>query len=129
MYSIMHRASQLYISYKVRTMSYLVHTSRPNEECLQTTQSFPQSMLHSKKQAGKKKSLSSCGSKYSHTQKLLKFATMADRSRSRSPQRDEDNAHAPDENPRGDDAPHDNGAGGEGGDEVKLYLGNLNYGK
>eukprot|EP01083_Nonionella_stella_P315246 1138255_1 len=57
---------------------------------------------------------------------------MADRSRSRSPPRDDDNnrdnAPAHDES-RGDDAPHDsNGNGGGGGDEeVKLYVGNLDY--
>ena len=54
---------------------------------------------------------------------------MADRSRSRSPPRDDDNAPAHDES-RGDDVPHDNGAGGGGVDEeVKLYVGNLDYGE
>ncbi len=58
---------------------------------------------------------------------------MADRSRSRSPQRDDDvNNNAP---PTDDNSgvPHDNvGAGGadgggDGGEEVKLYVGNLDY--
>ena len=68
---------------------------------------------------------------------------MSGRSRSRSPQRDDDNAHDAHDDSRGDDAPHDNGesgggaggdgagGGGDGGDgeEVKLYVGNLNYGE
>lgn len=58
---------------------------------------------------------------------------MADRSRSRSPQRDDDNAHGHDDS-RANDAPHDNGGngggnGGGGDEEVKLYVGNLNYGR
>lgn len=62
---------------------------------------------------------------------------MADRSRSRSPQRDDDNnAPAAHDDPHGNGAPsHDNGgadggvAGGDGGEEVKLYVGNLDYGE
>lgn len=68
---------------------------------------------------------------------------MADRSRSRSPPREDDNNHAPvhdDNNNHGNgDAPHshdggapvgDNGGGAPAGgeEEVKLYVGNLNYG-
>lgn len=50
---------------------------------------------------------------------------MADRSRSRSPQRDEDNvpSHHDDNGHQGG---RDNGEGS--GEEVKLYVGNLNYG-
>ena len=67
------------------------------------------------------------------------------RSRSRSPERNDDNKPADDDNnaPPADDAPTNNGDdknggsappandGGDGGngDEVKLYVGNLDYGK
>lgn len=65
---------------------------------------------------------------------------MADRSRSRSPPRDDDNANAPPHNDappggsdiNGDAPPSDNGGQGGGGggadEEVKLYVGNLDYG-
>lgn len=69
--------------------------------------------------------------------------TMTDRSRSRSPDRgappaDQDQYPASDNNPpqnggdaQGQDGSMGNGAGGDdqNGEEVKLYVGNLDYGK
>ena len=60
---------------------------------------------------------------------------MSDRSRSRSPDRngDNDRGHSPprDEENRGNDdhnSQEQNGSGGEDGEGVKLYVGNLDYG-
>jgi len=49
------------------------------------------------------------------------------RSRSRSPGRDANNAPADNNAPPADDYKQDNGGGAE--EEVKLYVGNLDYGK